>query len=183
MKRIVTFALTCTALSLSGCDALLAILDQLNPQPTTISVVFDNTSEFAVGVGFYNSPEQDLPRELLTNPDLADTNETTFTVGANDSVQFALDCENAQAMSVDDADLLVVAGAGPEADSDILRENTDFECGDTITFTFVSDDITDLRITVSVTAPGTDNMNANGDNDNADDGMNNDNADDGMNDD
>lgn len=161
MKRTMTFALAGITLGIAGCDALLAILNQVTPQPTTVNVVFENTSEFAVGVDFYNSPEQDLPRELLTNPDLADTNETSFTVGANDSVQFALDCDNAQAMIVDDADLLVVAGVGPEADSDILRENTDFECGDTITFTFVSESLTELRITVSVEAPSTTEGNTN----------------------
>jgi hypothetical protein len=37
---------------------------------------------------------------------------------------------------IDDADLQIVGGIGPETDTRVYRDGDDFNCGDSITFTF-----------------------------------------------
>jgi len=49
--------------------------------------------------------------------------------------------------------LLIIGGLGPETNSDVLRDNTDFSCSDTIVFTFDhTDALLDFDVTSSVLA-------------------------------
>jgi len=124
---------------LAGCDVLLAIL---TPSSMIISLV--NNSDFPITVSLYTSDTQEIPALLITS----NGEQSIFAVPAGETVTFIRPCDDVQAIVVDDADLLIIGGFGPEANSDVLRDNTDFSCGDTIFFTF---DHTDLLLDFDVT--------------------------------
>ena len=68
--------------------------------------------------------------------------ELNLSVPAGSTVSFTRDCDDLQAIMIADADLLVVGNLiSPEADTDVLRDGSDFSCGDTLTFTFTHPDI------------------------------------------
>ena len=135
-------ALAGLILPLTGCDALVGIIT-----PTTVTVSLVNTSDYDVDAKILISDEQDLPEFLLT--ELGD--ELDFTIPAGETVTFVRSCDELQAIVVDDADLLVLIGLGPEAGSDVLRDGDDFRCGDVIIFTFShSQAVLDFHITTQV---------------------------------
>ncbi|MBN1345685.1 MAG: hypothetical protein JXQ73_23535 [Phycisphaerae bacterium] len=129
--------------SLAGCGVIGDLL-----QPTTVTVRLVNNGDFDVDVVLYISGNQDVAKALLTS--LGDKIE--YTVGKGETVTFSRDCDDLQAIIVDKADLKVLGGIGPEAESDVLRDGDDFGCGDTITFTFDhSLVVLDFDVTVTVT--------------------------------
>ena len=66
-------------------------------------------------------------------------NVTDFSI---DAFTFTRDCDDLQAIMIEDADLQVLGGLiTPDADTDVLRDGSDFGCGDTLTFTFSHPDI------------------------------------------
>ena len=145
MKRFVatTILSLAAATVVVGCDALLGILG-----PTSVTVLLVNTGDFDVSVELYISDEQDVPSFLITERG----DRLDFLVPAGDTVSFAQSCDDMQVIVIEDADLLVLGGAGPEANSDVLRDHDDFSCGDVITFTFAhSDAILDFDVTHGVT--------------------------------
>ena len=72
-------------------------------------------------------------------------------VGDDDTRSFTQSCDDLQAIMIEDADLQIIGGIGPEANTDVLRDGDDFGCGDTIVFTFDhSDLIFDFEIEVDV---------------------------------
>jgi hypothetical protein len=113
--------------ALAGCEALLSLL-----LPSRTTVVLDNRGDFPVEVTLFTSSNQDIPEVLLTADD---DDAEQFTVAAGDRVTFSRDCDDLQAIIIEDADLQVVGQAGPQADTGVLRDGDDFGCGDTITFT------------------------------------------------
>lgn len=130
------------ALPLTGCDTLVGIIT-----PTTVTVSLVNTSDYDVDAKIFISDEQDVPEFLLT--ELGD--ELNFTIPAGETVTFARSCDELQAIVIDDADLLVLVGLGPDAGSDVLRDGDDFRCGSVIIFTFShSEAIIDFGITTLV---------------------------------
>ncbi len=141
----------------TGCDALIALLAEA---PTTVTVAFVNSSaDFGVEVDYYYSDEDDIPRDLLTT-DIGE--RRNFTIPAGETVSFPLLCEDAQAMIVDDSDLLILGGAGPEDDTDVLYDGADFSCGDTITFTFSHTDLLldfEVRATAEAASAAADDAN------------------------
>lgn len=127
---------------LLGCDALLSVLTG-----DTVRVSLVNDSDFDITVSLFIYDEQLVPEFLIT--ELGD--ESVFFVPAGQTVVFFRICEELQAIMIDDADLLVDGGFGPEANSDVLRDDDDFSCGNTITFTFDhSAAILDFDVTSSV---------------------------------
>lgn len=124
---------------LVGCDVLLSILT-----PSSIIISLVNNSDFAITVSLFTSDTQDIPALLIT--EFGD--QSLFNVPAGETVTFTRQCDVAQAIMIDDADLLIIGGFGPETNSDVLRDNTDFSCGDTVIFTF---DHTGLLIDFDVT--------------------------------
>lgn len=114
-------------LSATGCGF---ILDLLNPRTTTVTLV--NNGEFDVEVVLYFDDEQNVPQDVLTEFGT----RMEFTIAPGETMSFSRDCEELQAVVIDDADLMVVGQVGPEADTDVLRDGDDFSCGDTIVFTF-----------------------------------------------
>jgi hypothetical protein len=110
---------------------------------TTVRLV--NDGDFDVEVDLYYGDEQDVAEALLTEFGT----HVQRTVDAGSVYTFSRDCDDLQAVIIDDADLAVIGTV--EDDTDVLRDGTDFGCGDTITFTFDhSDLLLDFRISIDV---------------------------------
>ena len=143
MKKL--WGLTSMALLLAvavGCDA---VSDLLSPSRITVSLV--NNGEFDVQARFFISEDQNTLEALLT--ELGD--ELNFTVPAGETTTFTRDCDDLQAIILDDAELRVLGAIGPEASTDVLRDGDDFGCGDSIVFTFDhSDVLLDFDVAVAV---------------------------------
>ncbi len=142
IRSVRCVALAGLTLALTGCDALIGIIT-----PTSVTVSLVNASDYDVDAKIFISDEQDLPEFLLT--ELGD--ELNFVMPAGETATFTRSCDKLQAIVVDDADLLVLVGLGPEAGSDVLRDGDDFRCGDVIIFTFShSEAVLDFHITTLV---------------------------------
>ncbi len=146
MKRLAGFVLIAVlALPLMSCDSLTDFL-----LPTTVTVSLVNASpDYAVEVTLYYDDEDDLPEVILTEFGT----EIELTISAGNMSSFTRDCDDLQAIVIDDADLLVLGGLGPEANSEVLRIDDEYECGDEIVFTFThSDAVLDFDV-VATTHP------------------------------
>lgn len=135
--------LAATGFSMGGCG----LLGTLIPQPlTTVRLV--NNSDFDVRVTVVYDDEQDTPRAALVEFG----NALEFTLAPGESTSFSRDCDQIQAITLDNAELRVVGGFGPSFDSDVFRDGDDFGCGDVIEFTFDHSDVLvdfDAEIAVS----------------------------------
>jgi hypothetical protein len=126
----------------ASCDALLGFLP---PNQTTVRLV--NNGDFEVQVELYVGDQQEVPRDVLTQTGT----KLEYTVAAGGAASFSRDCDNLQAIVIDNAKLMVIGPAGPNADMDVLRDGSDFNCGDTIVFTFDHGPLfVDFNIAVSV---------------------------------
>lgn len=130
------------AWGVGGCDAVSHVV-----LPTTVTATFTNTSaEFDVEIDVFYSDQQDMPDFLLR--ELGENITRTIPPGA--SVTIERDCDEFQAIMIDDADLIVVGGIGPEDSTDVMRDGDDFACGDTLAFTFThTDAVVDFEILTS----------------------------------
>lgn len=127
-----------------GCDALSALVDALLPRVVTVELV--NDGDFSVEGSLFYDDDQDTIEALLTQTGT----ERPFIVPAGGISSFSVRCDDLQAIILDDADLRVVGGVGPSASTDVLRDGSDFHCGDTIVFTFDhSALIVDFDVTVT----------------------------------
>jgi hypothetical protein len=146
-QRIGLLLVAALMLPLTSCDALSGFL-----VPTTVTVLLVNNSpDYSVDVSLFYDDEDDLPEILLT--EIGTQMELTVLAGQIGS--FVRDCDDLQAIVVDDADLLVFGGLGPEANSDVLRIDDEFECGDQIVFEFThSDVVLDFDVAATVQTPG-----------------------------
>ncbi len=146
MKRYIHFAAGLVAMSLCvGCGLLGLLADQIQPKTVTVRLV--NDGDYAVEVELFIADNQDLPEDVLTEIGT----ELNFTIPAGESAVFSRRCDDLQAIVIDKATLMVIGGNGPDASSDVLRDGTDFGCGETIVFTFEhSDVILDFHVTVDV---------------------------------
>ncbi len=123
-----------------GCDSLVGLL-----RPSETTIVLANNSDFDVEIVLFYDEDQNILELLLTEIG----EEMTLTIGAGEQITFSRDCDDLQAIIIDDADLLVIGQLGPEVKTDVLRDGNEFGCGDTITFTFDhSDAIFDFSIAV-----------------------------------
>ncbi len=142
--RNLTCGLMLVVLLLSSwsCEALLGILS-----PTLVAVALVNDSDYPVDVTLFIDDEQLMPGFLLTETGT----ELEFTVQPGETTTFTRDCDDLQAIVIEDADLRMVGGLGPEANTDVLRDGDDFGCGDVIVFTFShSITIFDFDITTEI---------------------------------
>jgi hypothetical protein len=144
MKRIsVCLAMAIALQVAAGCDTISRIL-----APTTVSVSLVNNGDFEVQARLFMSDNQDVPEDLLT--ELGESRNDTIAAG--DTTSFTRDCDDLQAIIVEHAELRVLGGLGPTTSSDVLRDGTDFGCGDRVTFTFDhSAVVVDFDVTVAVT--------------------------------
>ncbi len=133
MKRYGVWALIAGLLFsvgvLSGADCS-GLLNPLGLDIVTVRVV--NNGDFPIVVEIYYAGEQLIPEGLLTSTGT----RVELTVLPGQTETFTRECDDLQAIIVNDADLQVLGGVGPEARSDVLRDGTDYGCRDTITFTF-----------------------------------------------
>jgi hypothetical protein len=137
----VAIVLACVP-AISGCDALFDLI-----RPRIVTAQFVNNGDFTVDLTLYYSDIQDIPELLLT--ETGEKAEISIPAGA--TRVFSRDCDDVQAIIIDDADLRVIGGVGPETSTDVLRDGDDFSCGSRITFTFDhSEAIVDFDVTVSV---------------------------------
>ncbi len=124
----------------AGCDSLVGLL-----RPSETMIVLANDSDFDVEIVLFYDDDQNILELLLTEIG----EEMRLTIGAGEQITFKRDCDDLQAIIIDDADLLLIGQLGPEVKTDVLRDGNEFGCGDTITFTFDhSDAIFDFSITV-----------------------------------
>jgi hypothetical protein len=96
-----------------------------------------NDGDFDVHVTVVYNDEQDTPRAALTEFGTA----LEFTLAPGETTSFSRDCDQIQAITLDNAELRVFGGVGPSFDSDVFRDGSDFGCGDVIEFTFDHSDI------------------------------------------
>lgn len=141
MRTIRCLALGCLLAS-TGCGFLI---DLAWPRQTTVRLV--NHSDFDVDVVLFYGDDQNAPQDVLTS--IGTRMEFSLPPGA--STRFSRDCDRLQAVVVDDARLRVVNQSGPDARSRVLRDGSDFDCRDTIIFTFDhSDAVIDFDVSVAV---------------------------------
>ena len=125
MNRAVKSLLIASALlTLAGCPGPFA--------PTTTTIELVNAGSFAVSVTIYIGGSQETTEVLLTTLGT----KIEQTVAAGQTATITRDCDDLQAIIVDDADLQLLGGIGPDANTGVYRDGTDFGCGDTIRFTF-----------------------------------------------
>ncbi len=145
-SRLVSL-LSCSIVCLvAGCDALVLLL------PRTVTVRLVNNGDFSVDGELYYDDDQDTVDTLLREFGTL----LEFDVAAGDTFTFTRSCDDLQAIFIDDADLRVIVGLSPDDDTELLKDGSNFSCGDTITYTFDhSQLLIDFDITTSVTsAPG-----------------------------
>lgn len=127
--------------ALGGMMTSLAVLCGCSGSQTTVELV--NAAEFPVEVRLFFDDDQNLTEVLLE----ADGEERNITVQPGQTETFSEDCEELQAIFIEDADLRIVGEAGPDASTGVYREPDDFGCGDTLRFRFTQNALaTDLDI-------------------------------------
>ncbi len=151
MSRSILWLTCCALLSLSGCDSI-NLLQLLSPKTVTVALV--NNGSFPIDVKVMLSNSDQLP-DFLIGDLLANTEELDFVVPAGERVTFSRFCSDIQSVEIKDADLRVVGGIGPETNSNVLRDNEDFSCGDLIEFRFShSDLVVDFDVSISINPAG-----------------------------
>jgi hypothetical protein len=125
----------------------LAQLNCLSPNTTTVRLV--NNGDFPVDVELRTSSDQLILRDVLAQG--GDRTDETVAAGAIATLTF--DCDDLQAIMVENADLQVAGDVGPQADTDVYRDGDDFGCGDTITFTF-DHPVVPLTLDIDVSVQG-----------------------------
>jgi hypothetical protein len=143
VSRVLKCANLGTLLAFAPCCGILD--GRLLPETTSVRLV--NQGDFDVVVELYIDDVQEIPREALTEFGT----RMEFTIPPGEAVTLNRDCDELQAIVIDDADLQVAGQVGPETDTDVLRDGDDFGCGDTILFTFDhSPALLDFDVTVTV---------------------------------
>lgn len=141
-KHWMLTALVVTIVAVAGCGSLGSLLDVLQPSVTRVQLV--NDGDYAVEVELVYGGDQNALESILTS--LGEKVEVT--VQAGQTYSFSVDCEELQAIVIENAALQVLGGIGPETDTDVYRDGDDFGCGDTLTFRF---DNPTLPTAISVT--------------------------------
>ncbi|MCH8913366.1 MAG: hypothetical protein IIA33_07330 [Planctomycetes bacterium] len=132
-KLLAVAVLVCLSAGLAGCDSVVGFL---RSRETTI--VLANDSDFDIEVVLFYGDDQNILEALLTEIG----EEMTLTIGPGEQSTFSRDCDDLQAIIIEDADLQILGGLfTPDADTGVLRDGSDFGCGDTLTFTFTHPDL------------------------------------------
>lgn len=126
MKRNTLFLLGFAVLLCMGNGCPVSV------SPDTASVRLMNNTMFPVQVTIYYSGYQNMLEELLES--VGTKYEATIPAGGTE--YFSRDCEELQAITIQEAKMVIVGDVGPSTDSPVYRDGTDFGCGDTLTFTF-----------------------------------------------
>lgn len=130
MKRTtIGIALVATALLSSGCEGFFSLL----PSTNQTSVRLINNGSFPVNVTLYVHSDQNVLKAIM--PSVGERIE--ITVPANSTRLITRDCDDLQAVLVDEAEVSIIGDIGPSTDSDVFRDGSDFGCGDVFALTFV----------------------------------------------
>ena len=133
MKRLTKcISLAALLLVLAGCDGF-TILFQTN----TVTVILRNDSDYSVSGTVYYDDYQLLPTDVV----IASGREFDFDLRPGTQTSFSRNCDDLQVILVGNAELEVLGPIGPEASSRTLRDGANFNCGDTIVFTFDHSDL------------------------------------------
>lgn len=131
------------AVAIVGCEG---VLDIILPSTVTVTLVNDSP-DFDVEAIIIYDDEDDLPKFLLVETGV----QRDVVVGPGEQASFTRSCDDLRALVLDDADLQIIGGFGPETSSDVLRIDDEYECGDEIIFTFTHSDLMlDFRVSVDV---------------------------------
>ncbi len=139
MRKVLPLLLATVALANLGSSCPLSVLQQT-------SVQFINNSTLGVDVQFFYGDEQLATKTTLQ---LAGE-EQNLNVPAGGTRSLSFPCDSLQAIYIEEAALTLPGELGPERDTEILRDGDDFNCGDTITYTFSGSLIVDFAIAESV---------------------------------
>lgn len=126
-RRMMAAAVVVACGAIAGCDTLLGIL-----QGNTVTVELVNSGSFPVSVVLYVGENQNAFEGVLIG--LGEKIELTVSAGQTQS--FTRDCDDLQAIVLSNADLQIIGEIGPEVSTRVYRDGSDFNCGDTLVFTF-----------------------------------------------
>lgn len=115
----------------SGCSFIAGLVG-----PTDDTVQLINNSDSTARVTVYFSDQQDIPEDLLTSTG----GRTEVDVPPGGTTPITKSCDDLQAIQVH-VQLLVVGDLGPDTDSTVYRDGTDFHCGDNLQFTITTPDV------------------------------------------
>jgi len=137
---IAAIAMTAT----TGCGTLAALLGlNLN----TVRVELVNNGDYDVKVLLFTHTDQNAPEDVIKT--IGEDEE--FLIPPGERVVFLRDCDDIQAIVIDEAELMVIGDVGPKTDTGVLRDGSDYQCGNAIIFTFDhSNQITDFDVMTSV---------------------------------
>lgn len=139
MRKVLPLVLATLAICSLGSSCPISVLQQT-------SVQFINNSTLGVDVRFFYGDEQLATKTTL---ELAGE-EQNISVPAGGTRTISVACDQLQAIFIEEASLSLPGGLGPELDTDVLRDGDDFNCGDTITYTFSGSLIIDFAVAESV---------------------------------
>lgn len=151
MKRMILSLLVLVGF---GCDNFSIIVDGVNLNPSTVTLVLVNETEFPVTPSVFVSDLGDLIFDALTETVLtASENEQNFgDLDPQETVRRSYDCDDFEAVMAEDAEIRIAPGNSPEDSTQMFVEDRDFECGDTVTITY-SGGQTDFNARISA-GPG-----------------------------
>ncbi len=133
----------------AGCDGVALDLS-VTPSGggiVTVTLVNDSTL-YDVDVTLFFHDDDDVFDLVLPTVGT----EAAFTLLPGDEVSFTEECDDLQAIVIDNAELRPFFGDEASTESDILREGEHFECGDEIVFTFTHTKlVSDFRVNIDVT--------------------------------
>jgi hypothetical protein len=124
--------------AVAGCGAVQNILS--SGSQTSIRLV--NEADYPVDVVLYYGKRQETPQAVLKNTGT----RMQWRLSPGETASLARKCDALQAVMIDNADLDVALGLGPNADTGVFRDGSDFHCGDTLVFTFRNTGVTKLNI-------------------------------------
>jgi len=130
----------------AGCDTgIVSLLGNLLG-PSTTSARFVNNTDFDIEGRVIIDDEQNTTEEIIEELGT----EIAFSVTSGSTSTISRDCDDFQAFLLDDANLQLIGSAGPDTRSDVLRDGSDFNCGDTIVLTFTASAIgTNFDVSIS----------------------------------
>ena len=141
MKRWAAMAVGVVAVGFSlgsGCPLGLNV--------TTVRLV--NNAKFTVDVRLFYGKDQLASKEFIK----ATGTERNFTIAPGASRTLTVNCDDLQAIFIDNASQQILGGLGPDRDTNVLRDGSDFGCGDTIRYEFTGTLlIVDFDINTSIT--------------------------------
>src|SRR5262249_3241851 len=139
-RSIMSAAICVALLAHSGCNGVLS--NVLRSQTTVLLI---NNANADVDVNVADSDDSHVFQDVLDHFGTM----SEFTLSPGQSTSLTRSCDDLKAVEIEDAQLRVFFGSGPHTHSSVYRAGTDFDCGQTITFTF-SGSATDFRVTAAV---------------------------------